>query len=49
MAVRTLLACAQRAAAAGGRRAEPLLAIAVAGFCRVVVAITDDAEPTAAH
>jgi tRNA G26 N,N-dimethylase Trm1/nitrous oxidase accessory protein NosD len=43
MAVRTLLACAQRAAAAEGRRAEPLLAIAVAGFyCRVVVRITDD-------
>ena len=45
MAVRTLLACAQRAAAAEGRRAEPLLAVAVAGFyCRVVVRITDDAS-----
>ena len=47
MAVRTLLACAQRAAAAEGRRAEPLLAVAVAGFyCRVVVRINDD---TRAH
>ena len=45
MAVRTLLACAQRAAAAEGRRAEPLLVIAVAGFyCRVVVRITDEAS-----
>ena len=45
MAVRTLLACAQRAAAAEGRLAEPLLVVAVAGFyCRVVVRITDDAS-----